>query len=601
MADEATLAAILRQPGGIGSDALLPVAPVQRDPILERQIQRRAMAGMELTPDMATYLRAIAPEKEANAENIVHGILRGGTSAIDALNSGIEGAGRAVADTVNPVSLYRREQGNLERRAQQSPEENMKEFGTNAAQEAAFYALPFVGKAMSYAPRLASMLLGGGGVLATTSSAGEGQARGQPSEETMATQRMLKDKGYYTGPIDGITGSATQAAREKYEADESAKSAQRLEQLKLESAAAQSAAEKQKADAAIAETKRQQEDAARRSAERAAGEQRLQEMEKDVSIPQRILREYGPAVGYVGGAAAGLFSKGVINKAYNARSAAQAARANALMSEEGGDIASRVGRVNQFWREGQGTVEVPFPANPGAKPPFKSNPNAPGSGELYQTGRFADPMTDATAAGAFGAEAALSYKGLSEAQAELAAARKAASDDPSEINLRRLQAAADTEAFYKTLFNVGRVGGPFYLGAGGKMQRQPSRPDVNLADAERLRIEQYLNQRAIRGPKPNNPEGSPVTLGQVLQQREGYQSAGRLQPPLEAEAQAGSTIPSRSQKARSTDATSKDLPEGHTYIESGRGSKIQGPKGRWANMPEKGVQIDDTKPLRYED
>ena len=39
MADEVTLAALLRQPGGIGSDAQMPVAPVQRDPRMERKIQ----------------------------------------------------------------------------------------------------------------------------------------------------------------------------------------------------------------------------------------------------------------------------------------------------------------------------------------------------------------------------------------------------------------------------------------------------------------------------------------------------------------------------------------------------------------------------------
>jgi hypothetical protein len=37
--------------GGIGSDARMPVAPVMRDPVMERQIQVRTMSGREPTPE----------------------------------------------------------------------------------------------------------------------------------------------------------------------------------------------------------------------------------------------------------------------------------------------------------------------------------------------------------------------------------------------------------------------------------------------------------------------------------------------------------------------------------------------------------------------
>jgi hypothetical protein len=65
MADDATLAAILRQPGGIGSDARMPVAEVPFDRHMEQQIQARAMAGLDPTPEQAAYLKAIMPQKEA--------------------------------------------------------------------------------------------------------------------------------------------------------------------------------------------------------------------------------------------------------------------------------------------------------------------------------------------------------------------------------------------------------------------------------------------------------------------------------------------------------------------------------------------------------
>jgi hypothetical protein len=66
MADEATLAALLKEgQGGIGSDARMPVATVPFDRHMEQQIQARAMAGLDPTPEQAAYLKAIMPQKEA--------------------------------------------------------------------------------------------------------------------------------------------------------------------------------------------------------------------------------------------------------------------------------------------------------------------------------------------------------------------------------------------------------------------------------------------------------------------------------------------------------------------------------------------------------
>jgi hypothetical protein len=71
MADPVTLSTLLKEgQGGIGSDALMPVAPVVRDPNLERQIQVRALRGLDPTPEQDAYLRAIMPEKEARGERL---------------------------------------------------------------------------------------------------------------------------------------------------------------------------------------------------------------------------------------------------------------------------------------------------------------------------------------------------------------------------------------------------------------------------------------------------------------------------------------------------------------------------------------------------
>ncbi len=40
-----------------------------------------------------------------------------------------------------------------------------------------------------------------------------------------------------------------------------------------------------------------------------------------------------------------------------------------------------------------------------------------------------------------------------------------------------------------------------------------------------------------------------------------------------------------------------DLPDGHSYIPAGRGSKVKGPDGKWTedNITKRSVQIEDTK------
>jgi hypothetical protein len=85
--------------GGIGSDARMPVRPVMRGPGMERQIQQRAMAGYDPTPEQDAYLRAVAPEKEARGERL---------ASAGAELSGIPQIGRAassIGDAASDPSL----------------------------------------------------------------------------------------------------------------------------------------------------------------------------------------------------------------------------------------------------------------------------------------------------------------------------------------------------------------------------------------------------------------------------------------------------------------------------------------------------------------
>jgi hypothetical protein len=215
---------------------------------------------------------------------------------------------------------------------------------------------------------------------------------------------------------------------------------------------------------------------------------------------RQVLREYGPIVGTLTGMGVGFGAKRGVNKIADALSSKRASAADDIMQAPATDLPGRVGRVNEFWARGQkplmGAPEAPFVSAPNARAGFKANPDAPEAASLYQASKGRDMATDAAATGAFGAEWGLGQFVLEpEARAELEKAQSAVNADPSEVNIERLQAAKDRVAFAETFKNVGRAATFVYPATGIKYGRSPSRPNVGVADAERIRIGQEVKGR----------------------------------------------------------------------------------------------------------
>ncbi len=121
----------------------------------------------------------------------------------------------------------------------------------------------------------------------------------KPSEETRKLQQFLKDRGYFKWAVDGVGGEKkTEAARERYEADQRAIKQQEIETLR--------------AQGQLEESKRQAEAEANRASERAAGEKRTQEMDKNVGPVSRFMRDYSEPLGYGLGVLGGMATRGAV-------------------------------------------------------------------------------------------------------------------------------------------------------------------------------------------------------------------------------------------------------------------------------------------------
>jgi peptidoglycan hydrolase-like protein with peptidoglycan-binding domain len=340
-------------------------------------------------------------------------------------------------------------------------------------------------------PGAATALLGLTHSLPAGSESGDQQG-------VMQLQRQLKEAGYYTGPIDGVMGGGTAEAKKRFDVDNVQKQQLEIERAKVEAAA-------KGADAATAETARKAAEAEASAKRRSEGEERLRQVETEVSPVRQVLREYGPIAGYAAGILGGTATRKGVTKLSDMATQKSASVADALMASPAKDLPGRVSKVNQFWAQGQkplmGAPQAPFVAAPGAKAGFRPNPDAPQAAELYQPSRVRNGLTDLGIAGTFGAESLVGQELLEpEARAELEKAQEAVNADPSEVNIERLQSAKDRVAMAEFVKNMGRAGGASYLGSGLKYQRSNTRPNVSAAEAERLRIGQEVKSR---GPVTN--------------------------------------------------------------------------------------------------
>jgi hypothetical protein len=356
-----------------------------------------------------------------------------------------------------------------------------------------------IGRGIAAMPKTAGVTAAGGGAALGLSPSSGGAA---PSEELKRLQVIMRDKGYYFGKIDGEMGPATLAAKQAYEAEEARKSAAELakansqaEGLKAQAEAAKAQAEAETAKANAAKEKRLEEEGKAKIQRDKEGDERIKAIEKDVPFYRQALRDYGPTVGYGLGILGGFATKGIVNKISNVRSSNAAKRADDLAKgiTKRDDGPGRVAKVNQYWSEG-GAKDVPFTPNAGKSPPYKPNPDAPGADSLYQP--KSNTLLDSGIAAGFGAESAMSqFMMQPEAKAELEAARAALKDDKGEAAIRRYQAALDKSAAAEMATNFGRTGGLSYVAGMKLMPRNPSRPDVSKAEAERMRIDEaYANR-----------------------------------------------------------------------------------------------------------
>ena len=261
--------------------------------------------------------------------------------------------------------------------------------------------------------------------------------------------------------------------------------------------------------------------------------ERIKNLEKDVSIPEQIWRNDSQALGLGLGALAGhavraglpflsrlpyvgdwLGSYGGIVGRYNTWSANRAREANRIMNRKvpPSDWAGRVARVNEFFA--RGGSEDPFLRDPGQVPPYRSNPNALPTGQLYRPPVRGNYATDAAIPAAGLAESGLAhYFYLGPAEEEMHKAQEAVDHDPNEINIKRWQAARTNLATAKAVDMGGRgFAGGYGLGA-LLHRRQDVFPRTQPAERERAIIDYWLTRH--QGGGGRGGQGGPPLLPPV--------------------------------------------------------------------------------------
>lgn len=375
-------------------------------------------------------------------------------------------------------------------------------YGTRAAgpqdqatpEEMAQAALMLAGgpamRGLMMAPKIATAALGGGAFLSGTDAAGD------DTDAVKQLQIKLRDAGLYGGKIDGVMGKATQRAQQMFSEQETAR------------------AQRASAEAQTEETRRAGREAEIKREQREQGETRLRDMERDVPWHRRALRDYATPIGIGAGILAGAGARAGVTAASNRLSRSTAEGAESLFASGArGGIPARVARTNEFWRRGGG--EVPFTSAPDTAKGFAVNPGATPIGKLYEPPRSWNALTDLGITGVFGAEAALGQTVLvPAAQERLQRATEAAAADPSEVNIRELQAAKDRASMMDALTNFGRAGAISYPASALKMQRAPTKPAMERAESEQLNLERHLRQ-APRG-RSSSPREQGEGLGDIL-------------------------------------------------------------------------------------
>jgi hypothetical protein len=258
--------------------------------------------------------------------------------------------------------------------------------------------------------------------------------------------------------------------------------------------------------------------AARRSAEQEAGGRLQREMEEGHPI-RRWIQDYGPLAMYIPGLIGGAYLRAASGRAANRVSEVAARKADDFVAGTG-DVQSRIGGVNRFWQEG-GASEIPFNPAPARQYAVRSNPSAPSATTLYPQedgGALSHYLStgDKLKLAALTGESGLTWYMAHRAQQEQDDAQAAVNDNPNELNLRRLDAARTQRAIWDSLSRLGQGAAFGMAGAAPFFRYENQRPNVNLADSERGRLDQLI--RRGRGPgsasnQSRHPAGTPGGRG----------------------------------------------------------------------------------------
>lgn len=486
--DEGANAAALARAFLPNPDVLVPREGAERaGPDIRRRQQDQLMRGVPLSPqqdaERETYLAGLPARRELKANELDEGATAG-RFANEALPFAMPGIGRGLRSGLGAGAEF--VGGQL---ARMSP--------TTRA------AVPLAGAV----PAFAAM--------------GATEAGAESKEQIKARQEKLSAAGFYKGAIDGDDGVATKEAQRMYDTSQAAREERELQRMNAMAGTERAKAEAERARAELEREKNKSESERLGEQRRKEGNERQKAAEENVGPINRILRDYGPMAGYAVGALGGFLSKKGVVGVSDALSKNKATRANELIAgPESKDAAQRVADLNQFWSEGQaprmfGSRTMPYEVTttgPGFKPTTgKVTP----SGDLYTpsyASRAGNIGTDLGVGLGFGTEyAAVEHLIKPELEKELASARAAVKEDPSEANIGRLQAALNSASAAQFFSNAGRAAGLTYLGSGIHHTRTPTRPNISNAEAERIRINELLAQRygseapGKGGPPPPTP------------------------------------------------------------------------------------------------
>ena len=479
---------MLEDPYGL-QYGLGPVTPMSRAGMLpEGELRAHAPSPGE---EAAHRLRSLGPIGE-RAGPVAQALLDYGPEPAKAYVGQIDRSARALSDATDDPSLANVADAGVQTGIAVAPTAMLRGAGVVASIPARY-------------PATTGAAVGAGTYFGDPGQAGAGEE----TDRIKDLQMQLRDAGLYSGPIDGVIEPGGPTARAKAEFD---RMQLQQQQLELEQQRVQS--EREQAGAAKAESDRKRLEMEQRAKERAAGETRMRDLEENLSPISKAIRDYSTTGGYATGVVAGLLTRRGVPKfmggkggrvgAMERESAATAQRADALMQGPRRDVPDRVGKVNQFWEEGGAGAARPFSVSPGSARGYSANPQAAPASGLYPTPRKFRG-SDAAVVGGFGGEAALSYVMAKEAEQKVDDARARVRQDPSEVNIRELNAAINKAALWEggSRFGVGGVAG---YGAGMfKGAPRYSRPNIAEAEAERIRLERLLTS----GTSPSSPP-SPV-------------------------------------------------------------------------------------------